>query len=235
MAWGALLFALLVATGAGYRLAYEKHVRNFRRHDPDRLIWLAYSATLFIAIFAWPIYEIYDQLYSVGVGETLSKRQHPSLWVWIAIPILVVGTSAVGHLYGWVWFRYLAPQYETKLKEKDEIPTGFDFVMRKPAKGTTTGLAPLLWIVIKGHEGQTYYVYGRRKHTSSTPYPQDIYIEPLYFHGTEQEWKADRKRGSIMRPLGGGTWVRADNILFIRLWEEDEAIKTTKTTKKRKD
>lgn len=238
MSWGTLLFALLVATGAGYRLAYEKHVRNFKKYDPDRLIWLAYSAVLFIAAFAWPIYEIYDQLHFIEVGKNLSNRQHPSVWVWIAIPILVTVTWVAGHLCGLMKLHWQTLQFKTR-QEEDKMPTSFDFAMQTTAKrrgkrkGMPTEVAPLLWIVIKGHEGTIYYVIGRPRYASppsysSTSYPQDIYVEPLYFHGTEDEWKSDSENGSEMTPLGGGTWVRTDNILFIRLWKEDEATKEGK-------
>ena len=52
MTLGALVFALLVATGAGFRLGYERHVLSYGRHDPDRLIWLAFAAALFLAVLA---------------------------------------------------------------------------------------------------------------------------------------------------------------------------------------
>lgn len=101
MAWGALLFALLVATGAGYRLAYEKHIRSSRKYDPDRLVWLAYAAALFLAFLSWPIYEIYDEINPLEERtEAGNPIQHPSGWVWVSIPGLVAITWVFGHLMG---------------------------------------------------------------------------------------------------------------------------------------
>ena len=217
MAWGALLFALLVATGAGYRLAYEKHVRSYRRHDPDRLVWLAYSAALFLALFAWPIYEVYDQIYLAG-AEINPEQRHPSFWVWVAIPGLVVVTWVVGHLSGRARSRLLTSRTDAQMKAKYESQTGFDFVMYAPLKSQPTTDTMLL-VKLKEDIGKEYIVIGHPRYAAASPHTLDVYLKPVFFHGTEEELKARRYSNvpDLIRQ-DYGVLVRYDDVLFAKVW-----------------
>lgn len=232
MAWGALLFALLVATGAGYRLAYERHVRSSRKHDPDRLIWLAYAAALFLAFFAWPIYEIYDQISPLETGEENPTNRHPSWWVWGTIPGLAVITWIVGHLSGRARSRSLANQSEAHMKERNESYTGFDFVMYAPLMHASLKDVPdtsrdtLLMIQLKPNNGQEYIVIGHPRYAAASPHPLDIYLKPVFFHGTK-ELLAARAGGDTpyLERQGHGVLVRYEDVLFtiVLISEEEES------------
>ena len=213
MTLGALVFALLVATGAGFRLGYERHVLSYGRHDPDRLIWLAFAAALFLAVLAWPIYELYDHLRSLGAGE----QRHPPPLAWMSLPVAVALPWVAGDVSGRIRQRMPANRPASRRRERNRRPTGFDFVMQRHPRE----IPPLLWIKLKEDAGHQYIVIGRPRHASPTPHPQDVYLEPLYFHGTEKELKATRAYKKL-NPQGGGILIRSDDVLFTRVWRNDE-------------
>lgn len=78
-------------------------------------------------------------------------------------------------------------------------------------------MPPLLWIKLKEDAGQQHIVIGRPRHASPTPYPQDVYLEPLYFHGTDEDLEAARANKEL-NPHSGGILVRFDDILYTRVW-----------------
>ena len=227
MAWGALLFALLVATGAGYRLAYEKHIRSSRKYDPDRLVWLAYAAALFLAFLSWPIYEIYDEINPLEERtEAGNPLQHPSGWVWVSIPGLVAITWVFGHLMGWVRGHHLTswPKARKRAQFYDS-QTGFDFVMYSPLKRKSSATTILL-VQLKAHgQDQGYYVVGYPRFASAAPRSPDIYLNPTFFYGTKDKLEAHRDsnefkiQGYKFKTQRYGVLVRYDDISSIKVWE----------------
>lgn len=219
MSVGALLLALLVATGAGFKLGYERHVPGFGKHDPDRLVWLAFAAALFMAVFAWPVYEAYDYMRPLGTGE----HRHPPLWGWAGLPVAVVLPWAAGDLSGRARCRWLANRSESRRRGRLDSPTSFNYVMNEPLRGQSS--ATTLWLQLKGDEGRQYVVVGCPQHASSISHPQDIYLEPVYFHGTEAQLLEARERGVTWEPLEVGVLVRFDEVLVARVlsstWKED--------------
>ena len=213
MTLGALMFALLVATGAGFRLGYERHVLSYGRHDPDRLIWLAFAAALFLAVLAWPIYELYDHIRPLGMGE----QRHPPFLGWVSLPVTVALPWMAGDVSGRIRRRWPTNRPAPRRRERNKRPTGFDFVMQKHPHEK----APLLWIKLKEDAGKQHIVIGRPRHASPIPYPQDVYLEPLYFHGTDEELEAARANKGL-DPKNGGILVRFDDILFTRVWRYNE-------------
>lgn len=215
MAWGALLFALLVATGAGFRLGYERHVLNFRKHDPDRLIWLALAAAFFLSLVAWPVYELYDYVRPFPTGE----HRHPHPIAWVSFPVAVALPLLTGNMVGRFRLRWFSDQPKSWQREREHRPTGFDFVMQ----GSPSGKGPFLYIELKEVAGEKEaggkrVVIGRPRHASPTPYPQDVYIEPLYFDGLEKDIDMEKARHQEWTPTGGGVLVRADDILITRVY-----------------
>ena len=196
MAWGALLFALLIATGAGFRLGCERHVLNFRKHDPDRLIWLALAASLFLSLVAWPVYA------------------------WVSFLVAVALPWLTGNMIGRFHRRRLSDQSKSWQREREHRPTGFDFVMQR----SPSGKGPFLYIELKAvaDTDKKRVVIGRPRHASPTPYPQDVYIEPLYFDGLEQDIDMEKARHQEWTPTGGGVLVRADDILITRVYPISE-------------
>lgn len=229
MAWGALLFALLVATGAGYRLAYEKHIRSSRKYDPDRLVWLAYVAALFLAFFAWPIYEIYDEINPlIARIETGNAIKHPSYWVWIAIPGLVAITWMVGYLIGRIRGYWLTSQPKAReIAQYYDSQTGFDFVMYSPLKRRSFATTILLVQLKADGQDQGYYVVGYPRFASAAPPSPDIYLNPTFFYGTKDQLESHRRSNSDGFAIQGyrfkaqvhGVLVQYDDILSIKVWE----------------
>lgn len=213
MSVGALLLALLVATGAGFKLGYERHVPGFSKHDPDRLVWLAFAAALFMAVFAWPVYEAYDYMRPLGTDG----HRHPPLWGWAGLPVAVVLPWAAGDLSGRARRRWLANRPESQRRGRPDSPTGFDYVMSKSLRGQSS--ATTLWLQLKGDEGRHYVVVGRLKHASFIPHQQDVYLEPVYFHGTEARFSQleARRSGEAWEPLEVGVLVRFDDVLAARV------------------
>lgn len=213
MTLGALLFALLVATGAGFRLGYERHVLSYGRHDLDRLIWLAFAAALFLAVLAWPIYELYDYVRPLGTGE----QRHPPLLAWMCLPMAVALPWVAGEVSGRIRCRWPTNRPAPRRRARRNRPTGFDFVMQRHPQEK----APLLCIKLKEDVGRQHIVIGRPRHAAPTPYPQDVYLEPLFFHGTNEELEAAIANKEL-EPKSGGILVRFDDILYTRVWHYAE-------------
>lgn len=210
------MFALLIATGAGFRLGYERHVLNFRKHDPDRLIWLALAASLFLSLVAWPVYELYDYVRPFAAGE----HRHPHPIAWVSFPVAVALPWLTGNMIGRFHRRRLSDQSKSWQREREHRPTGFDFVMQR----SPSGKGPFLYIELKAVADidKKRVVIGRPRHASPTPYPQDVYIEPLYFDGLEQDIDMEKARHQEWTPTGGGVLVRADDILITRVYPISE-------------
>lgn len=216
MSVGALLLALLVATGAGFKLGYERHVPGFGKHDPDRLVWLAFAAALFMAVFAWPVYEAYDYMRPLETDE----HRHPPLWGWAGLPVAVVLPWAAGDLSGRARRRRLANRSESLPRGRPDSPTSFNYVMNEPLSGQSS--ATTLWLQLKGDEGRQYVVVGHPKHASFIHHQQDVYLEPVYFHGTEARLLEARRSGEAWKPLEVGVLVRFDNVLAARVLSNAE-------------
>ena len=138
-------------------MGYERHVPGFSKHDPDRLVWLAFAAALFMAVFAWPVYEEYDYMRPLGTDG----HRHPPLWGWAGLPVAVVLPWAAGDLSGRARRRWLANRPESLPRDRPDSPTGFDYVMSKSLRGQSS--ATTLWLQLKGDEGRQYVVVGRLK------------------------------------------------------------------------
>lgn len=211
MSVGALLLALLVATGAGFKLGYERHVPGFSKHDPDRLVWLAFAAALFMAVFAWPVYEAYDYMRPLETDE----HRHPPLWGWAGLPVAVVLPWAAGDLSGRARRRWLANRPEPLPRGRLRSPTSFDYVLNEPLRGQSS--ATTLCLQLKGDEGRQYVVVGCLKHASSIPHRKDVYLEPVYFHGTEAQLLEARHRGDEWGTWDEGALVNFDDVLTARV------------------
>ena len=162
---------------------------------------------------AWPIYELYDHIRSLGAGE----QRHPPLLAWVSLPVAVALPWMAGDVSGRIRQRLPTNRPAPRQRERNRRPTGFDFVMQRHPHEK----APLLWIKLKEDTGQPHIIVGRLRHASPTPYPQDVYLEPLYFHGTDEELEAARDNKGL-NPKSEGILVRYDDILYTRVLRHDE-------------
>lgn len=219
MSWGVIVFALIIASGAGFLWGYERHIFGYGKNDPERFIKLAFTTALFVSILAWPIYEAYDYIRPLQQGQ-----RHPSLLIWVGLPIAVLIPWSIGELWGWFM------QSRSQSVRHGRIPTGFDFVM-KPVHEKNP---PLLQIQLKSDNGQSLVVLGHPLHTSTTPDPRDVYIEPVFFYGTKE--KFDQTYDSGMKlddPLDIGVLIDLDDVLstqVLRMPEPENKSEDQKET-----
>ena len=89
-----LVLTFLLVAGGGWHWAYERHVVTYRKGDRDRLARLAAASVAYLAVAAWPLYEIYDQIWPVDAGQ----RSHPSWWVWPLVPAGLAVPIVIGAL-----------------------------------------------------------------------------------------------------------------------------------------
>lgn len=89
-----LVLTFLLVAGGGWHWAYERHVVTYRKGDKDRLARLAAASVAYLAIAAWPLYEIYDQIWPVDAEQ----RSHPSWWVWPLVPAGLAAPIVIGAL-----------------------------------------------------------------------------------------------------------------------------------------
>ena len=213
MSWGVIVFALVIASGAGFLWGYERHIFGYGKNDPERFIKLAFTTALFVSILAWPIYEAYDYIRPLQPGQ-----RHPSLLIWVGLPIAVLLPWSVGELWGRL------KRSRSQSVRHGRIPTGFDFVM-KPVHEKNP---PLLQIQLKSDNGQSLVVLGHPLHTSTTPDPRDVYIEPVFFYGPKE--KFDQTYDSGMKlddPLDIGVLIDLDDVLSTQVLRMPEPKKQT--------
>lgn len=104
------------------------------------------------------------------------------------------------------------------MKAKYESQTGFDFVMYAPLKSQPTTDTMLL-VKLKEDIGKEYIVIGHPRYAAASPHTLDVYLKPVFFHGTEEELRARRYSNvpDLIRQ-DYGVLVRYDDVLFAKVW-----------------
>lgn len=213
MGWITGLIIILISTGgAGFIWTFERHVPSFRHHLPDRVHKLVYSSLIFAGLYVWPFYFVYTSY--------VQTKLHPPPWVWIGVIGAIILPPVLGEIVGIYWDR-IKPWWETmldKLFEYDSerypsIPTAFDYVVRSLVNGR--GVRPLVMVHFTDTTGNTpYLVIGYLCHASTTPYPQDMYINPTYFQGPEEKFEGP---GSVLKKQDGGCLINYRNVTYTRI------------------
>ena len=228
-----LVLTFLLVAGGGWHWAYERHVVTYRKGDRDRLARLAAASVAYLAVAAWPLYEIYDQIWPAEAGQ----RSHPSWWVWPLVPAGLAAPIVIGALQGkkafsssrfgsrlaatWIgrrssqWWRYL-------FRESGPWPTAYDYAL---GRATAEGHRPTLLIHLKSDDssGEQQSVLGLAAYVAASPHPHDVYLEPYYGIGSIEELQS---RWNAEEPMPGGILIRREDTRAVLIWYPHTAAST---------
>lgn len=213
MGWITGLIVLISTGGAGFIWTFERHVPSFRQHLPDRIHKLIYSSLIFAVLYALPIYLVYT--YYVSPGNLLPW------WIWLGLIIAIILPPILGEIVGiyWdnirsCWELILYKVFKHKPERRPYIPTGFDYVIRSLVNRRK--LRPLVFIRFTDTAGdRPYLAIGHLRHASSTPYPQDIYLNPIYFLGPEKEIS---RENAILDKQNAGCLISYKDVVYTKIF-----------------
>ena len=170
MTWTFGLLTLLISAGAGFVWGYERHVRSYTQYMRDRLVRLTFAGAIWLSIYAWPLYLIYAHYLS----DPDSKFQQLPGWVW---PCLI-GSVALP----WVTGEIIGRIRRNKLPDSSSIaiPTGFDYVINSLREH------PSITLIVHLHTNMV--VIGCPERAATTPHMLDIYLNPIFFQGTTDQF-----------------------------------------------
>ena len=96
---------------------------------------------------------------------------------------------------------------------RPHIPTGFDYVIRSLVNRRR--LRPLVVIRFTDTAGdKPYLVIEHLLHASSTPNPQDIYLNPIYFLGPEEKIS---HKNVILDKQDEGCLISYKDVIYTRI------------------
>lgn len=213
MAWITGLIILISTGGAGFIWTFERHVPSFRQHLPDRIHKLIYSSLIFAVLYSWPIYSIYT--------DYISPNNRLSWVVWLGLIVAIILPPALGEIVGILWghirscWEFILDKiFNYRQEWRPYIPTGFDYVIRSLVNRRK--LRPLVLIRFTDTAGdKPYIVIGHLLHASSTPYPQDIYLNPIYFLGPE---KKISHKNIILDKRDEGCLISYKDVIYTRIF-----------------
>lgn len=220
------VFLLAVLPGAMYVWSFERVVGRWGIGLSDRVLRFAAASTVFLAIFAWPLYELRSEYLHHPVIDASGQRVYVNqvadaedLPIWLfALPMLYVALpiaagTAVGRSVragSSAWRRV-----GLLLAGRDPAPRAWDYVFSsRPAAAVRMRLKPDgPWL--GGFYGDRSYAAGYPEEA------QDIYLE--------QAFAMDQSDGSFVRDadgrpveLGTAVLIRWDEVLFMEFVAEGE-------------
>lgn len=207
-----LIIILVPVGGTGFIWTFERHVPSFRHHLPDRVYKLVYSSLIFATIYAWPAFFVYTTY--------IQTNLYPPSEVWVGIIVAVILPPLLGEIIGIYWDR-IKPwwdsilqkffQYETE--RHPSIPTAYDYVVQSLVNGK--GARPLAMVHFTDATGHVrYLVVGYLCHASATPYPQDMYLNPTYFLGPENNFPSP---GTYLHKQDRGCLIEYRHVTYTRI------------------
>ena len=172
MTWTVGLLALLISAGAGSVWGYERHVHSYTQHMRDRLVRLTFAGAIWLSFYAYPTYLIYIHYFS----DSNVKIQQLPAWIWPCLIGSVVLPWIAGDITGRI--------RRSKLPDSSSIaiPTGFDYVI------TSLKANPSIILIV--HLNTNMVVIGCPKRAATTPNMLDIYLSPIFFQGTTDQFLA---------------------------------------------
>lgn len=170
MTWTVGLLALFISAGAGFVWGYERHVYSYTQYMRDRLVRLTFAGAIWLSIYSLPAYLIYINYFS---GSNVRIQSLP-VWIW---PCLI-GSVTLPWIAGEITGRIR----RNKLPGSSSmaIPTGFDYVI--------TSLKEYPSIILIVHLNTNMVVIGCPKRAATTPHMLDIYLSPIFFQGTTEQF-----------------------------------------------
>ncbi len=183
--WTFGLLTILVSTGAGFVWGYERHVRSYTQYMRDRLVRLTFAGAVCLSLYAGPLYWLYTRYFRASDGEF---QQLPA-WIWPCLIVSVMLPWTAGEIIGRLKNKRSESAYPT-------VPTGFDYAMRLQTETSA--------ITLVIHLKNNNVVIGCPEHAAVTPHVLDIYLNPTFFQGTEDEyhnWMKSKRSGSAPSQL----------------------------------
>ena len=218
MGWIIGLLTIVVSTGgAGFLWAFERHVPSFRQHLPDRVHKLIYTSLIFAVVYAGPTYFVYVDY--IQYADRIPEG------VWIVLFVAIIIPPLLGELVGIYWNRIrsgwefvLSQLFNYDPEQRPYIPTAFDYVVRR------RGVRHLVMIRYTDLATHTsHIIIGYLRHASATPYPQDMYLHPIYFHRPVDEF-VDQflVAGTDLHKQDVGCLINYRNVIYTKILLPDQ-------------
>lgn len=220
------VFLLAVLPGAMYVWSFERVVGRWGIGLSDRVLRFAAASTVFLATFAWPLYELRSEYLHHPAIDSTGERVYANrvadaedLPIWLfALPLLYVGLpiaagTAVGRSV-----RARSPAWRRVgriLAGRDPAPRAWDYVF-------SSRPAAVVRMRLKSDGSWLGGFYGSRSYAAGYPEePQDLYLERTF--------AMDHDTGSFVydaddRPveLGTALLIRWDEVLFMEFVSDGE-------------
>lgn len=220
------VFLLAVLPRALYVWSFERIVGRWGIGLSDRLLRFAAASTVFLAIFAWPLYHLRSEyLHHRVVGNEGKARFVNRIadgddlpWWLFTLPVLyVVLPMAVGAAVG-LTVASRSPRWRRVgrvLAGRDPAPRAWDYLFSlRPAAAMRMRLKDGRWL--GGFYGEDSYAAGYPEE------PQDVYIESTYAMNQEDGSFVTDDAGHPIE-LGSALLIRWDEVRFVEVLSEQEA------------
>lgn len=207
-----VLWAFAMASGAGWTWGFERHKATYNELLPDRRTRLAFPSVIWLGIFLWPIHAVYTEYFSTFASE---NPRNPPILVWVACSVAPVVPWVAGYCYG--WFRKQSWAQWWPGKPRGAHPTGFDYMMDHVTRESKPDPSPIAMIGFMDNNTELRIVVGQIWYASAAPHKQDIYLEPVFFLGSYDEWKSHSSVSHSLSLLGVGCLIQHKNVVWIQI------------------
>lgn len=221
------VFLLAVLPGALYVWSFERVVGRWGIGLSDRLLRFAAASTIFLALFAWPLYELRSEyvhhaivgpdgkrtfVNRIADGDDLPRWLFTLPVLYVALPIVAgtaVGLSVASRSPKW-------RRVGRVLAGRDPAPRAWDYLFSlRPAAAVR--------MMLKDDGGWLGGFYGEDSYAAGYPEePQDVYLERTYAMNQDDGTFVADDAGHPVE-LGSGLLVRWDEVRFMEVLSEQEA------------
>lgn len=221
------VFLLAVLPGALYVWSFERILGRWGIGLSDRLLRFAAASTLFLAVFAWPLYYLRSEYLHHrvvgGDGETRFVNRIADgddlPWWLFTLPVFYVVLPIVAGTAVGLTVASRSPKWRRigrVLAGRDPAPRAWDYLFSlRPAAAVRMRLKDDgRWI--GGFYGEDSYAAGYPEE------PQDIYLESTYAMNQGDGSFVTDDAGHPVE-LGSGLLVRWDEVRFMEMLSEQEA------------
>lgn len=221
------VFLLAVLPGALYVWSFERVVGRWGIGLSDRLLRFAAASAVFLAVFAWPLYELRSEYQHHAVtgpdGRTVFVNRiadgNDLPWWLFLLPLVYIGLPiAAGTAVG-LGVASRSPRWRRVgrvLAGRDPAPRAWDYLF-------SSRPAAVVRMRLKGDSGWIGGFYGIDSYAAGYPEePQDVYLEETYAMDQGDGTFLLSENGSLEK-LGSGLLIRWDEVLFLEVFPEQES------------
>lgn len=221
------VFLLAVLPGALYVWSFERVVGRWGIGLSDRLLRFAAASTIFLALFAWPLYELRSEYVHHPIVRADGKPTFVNRiadgddlpWWLFMLPVLYVSLPIVAGTAVGLSVASKSPSWRRVgriLAGRDPAPRAWDYLFSlRPAAVVRMRLKDDgRWL--GGFYGEDSYAAGYPEE------PQDVYLERTYaMNQGDGSFVTDNAGHPV--ELGSGLLVRWDEVRFMEVLSEEEA------------